>query len=108
MEERFVRNVRRSKLEIYIDILYNIKKGVNKPTQIMYASNLSWNQFKRILESMLASGLISEVDTSVDKAPNRLKDRRTKKIYLLAEKGERVIQHVARERDMRRFLSSMY
>jgi len=44
--------VRRSRLEIYFDILRVIDNGINKPTQIMYKSNLSWNVLQDILETL--------------------------------------------------------
>jgi predicted transcriptional regulator len=51
---------KRSRLEIYIDILKIISKGSCKPTRIMYSSNLSWKPLKKALESMSEQGLITE------------------------------------------------
>lgn len=98
---------RRSRLEIYIEFLSNIKRGVNKPTQIMYATNLSWYAFKRVMEKMLASGHVHEIDTTIERAPRSRRDNRTKKIYRLTEKGERVIHELTMQRNIARLLLAL-
>lgn len=108
MRPRHKRKYRRTKLEIYVEILLIIKKGVNKPTQIMYASNMSWNQFKRTLNTMLTHGHVLEIDTSTRNIPRKQKDNRTKKIYSLTEKGEGLIQYLNGERVITSLLSSIY
>ena len=104
---KFVRRGRRSKLEIYIEILANIKKGVDKPTQLMYASNLNWTLFKNVLGMMLRNGHIQEIDTTVGASPRPLKDNRTKRIYRLTERGEDVVKYLSAERDITRLLLSL-
>ncbi len=44
---------KRSRIEIYLDILQAIKKGVNKPTRIMYSTNLSWKPLMQVLDTMM-------------------------------------------------------
>ena len=51
---------RRSDLEMYVEILYLISKGVEKPTPLMYRANMSWYRTKEILTALKAQGLISE------------------------------------------------
>ncbi len=51
---------RRSRLEIYFDILKVIGRGVDKPTQIMYKANLSWETMQDIFETLIKSGFIQE------------------------------------------------
>jgi predicted transcriptional regulator len=51
---------RRSRLEIYFDILEVIERGVTKPTQIMYKTNLSWATLQEIFEALIKGGFISE------------------------------------------------
>ena len=104
--DRASRN-RRSRLEIYIELLSNIKSGVNKPTQIMYATNLSWNAFKRVIKKMLANEHVQEIDTTLERAPRSRRDNRTKKIYRLTEKGERVIHELTVERSIARLLLTL-
>ena len=78
---------RRSKLEIYLEVLQIIKSGVSKPTCIMYQANVSWQPLKRVLNSMVSQGLIDEIDTS---SIERRRDKRTSKIYEITMKGEQV------------------
>jgi len=72
---------KRSKLEIYLDILRTIKKGENKPTRIMYRTNLSWTPLQKILESMISQDLIKKIE----------KDKRKK--YTVTEKGKNVLRY---------------
>ena len=51
---------RRSRLEIYFDILSVIDKGVTKPTRIMYKSNLSWSTLQETFETLIQGGFIVE------------------------------------------------
>ncbi|NQT07876.1 hypothetical protein HQ586_02260 [Candidatus Bathyarchaeota archaeon] len=78
---------RRSKLQIYLDVLSVIKDGRQKPTNIMYEANLSWKPLKRVLENMVSQGLVEEVLTSEE----RRRDRRTSRRYELTRKGDSVI-----------------
>ena len=57
-------NYKRSKLQIYLDILKVIKKGTKKPTRIMYKTNLSWKPLMSILDSMLSQDLIGKNQNS--------------------------------------------
>ena len=75
---------RRSRLEIYLDVLLAIKKGISKPTQVMYEANLSWRPLQDILDSLVSRGLVEEYDVK------RLRDRRSKSGYRLTQKGENV------------------
>jgi predicted transcriptional regulator len=50
---------KRSRIEIYLDILQTIKKGVNKPTRIMYRTNLSWKPLTHVLDTMMEQKLIT-------------------------------------------------
>jgi len=49
---------KRSKLQIYLDVLRIINEGTDKPTRIMYATNLSWKPLTKILDSLKDQGLI--------------------------------------------------
>jgi len=72
---------KRSKLEIYIDILQTIRKGTCKPTRIMYRTNLSWKPLMEILDSLETQGLIV------------MKAERSHKFYEITEKGKNVLQY---------------
>ena len=78
---------RRSKLEIYLDVLNVIKDGNTKPTRIMYGANLSWKLLQGVLGSLVSQGLIDEVDLS------RSRDKRTNRIYQVTKKGDNVIRY---------------
>ena len=54
-------NHRRGRTEIISDVLKVIDMGLNKPTRIMYASNLSWVSLKTILDKLVTSGYVSRV-----------------------------------------------
>jgi predicted transcriptional regulator len=78
---------RRSKLEIFLDVLRVIKNGTSKPTRIMYGSNLSWKLLQETIESLINQGLIEEIDTSSSR------DKRTNIIYKITGKGESVLRY---------------
>ena len=52
-------SLRRSHLEIRMDILSCIKGGYDKPTQVMYKANLSWTALKDHLAALETSELIA-------------------------------------------------
>jgi len=85
---------RRSKLEIYLDVLWIIKDGTRKPTRIMYGANLSWKPLQRILNSMASQELIREVDVRGGR------DKRTSRCFEITQKGENVIKYFNRAKDL--------
>jgi predicted transcriptional regulator len=84
---------RRSKTEIYIDVLSVIKSGERRPTRIMYSTNLSWAPLCRLLESLLEQELIESTETSLD-------DGRSKNLYRITEKGESVLTYFTKCKDL--------
>jgi len=84
---------RRSRFEIYIDVLDEIKNGSNKPTQVMYGANLSWRPLQEILKSLLNQGLISEIDGDT-------RDKRTKVQFELTAKGENVVRYYSKAKSL--------
>ena len=80
---------RRSKLEIYVEVLQIIKTGTTKPTRIMYEANLSWDHLHRVLIPMMSQGLIDQIDTTLE----RRRDKRTSRRYELTQKGENVLRY---------------
>jgi predicted transcriptional regulator len=73
---------KRSKLEIYIDVLKVINKGVYKPTRIMYGSNLSWKPLLKILDSLLEQGLV------------RIDETKKRSTYHVTEKGKNILNYL--------------
>ncbi len=84
---------RRSKLEIYIDILEEINNGVIIPTRIMYGANLSWKPLQTILDSLTNQELIEEYVTDDG-------DKRTKKAYKLTDKGVNVLRYFNKAKEL--------
>ncbi len=72
--------VRRSRLEIYVDILKTVRSGVNKPTAILFRCNLAWKPFVGILGTLVNNSLIEVVD------------RGTRKTYKLTERGQEFLK----------------
>ena len=85
---------RRSKLEIYLDVLKVIKEGTTKPTRIMYGANLSWKLLQGILVSMVGQDLIEEIDVSDSR------DKRTNTVYQVTQKGDSVIRYFDRAKGL--------
>jgi len=82
-------STRRSRVEVYIDILARIKGGETLPTRIMYGVKLSWNILQSALKSLISQGLIEEY--------NEYKGNdRSKKFYRITEKGENVLKYFNR------------
>ena len=78
--------MKRNRTEIYIDVLKAIKDGLEKPTRIMYRSNLSWRPLKNILDELVTLGL---VERKTIKPRNGSRERA---IYTIIEKGTRILQ----------------
>ena len=53
---------RRSKMEIYLDILRVTSDGNSKPTHIMYRANLSWERLKKYLLFLASQDLITSTE----------------------------------------------
>ena len=78
---------RRSRLELYLEVLRAIKNGTEKPTRIMYEANLSWMLLKDILSSLESQDLVEEIDVSGSR------DRRSVRIYRITEKGGALLRY---------------
>jgi len=72
---------KRSRLEIYLDVLKAIKKGTRKPTRIMYKTNLSWKPLMKVLESLTAQGFIV------------MKNENNHIFYEMTEKGKNILRY---------------
>lgn len=77
---------RRSRFEIYVDVLTEIKCGAILPTQIMYGANMNWNTLKKTLEKLKAKGFIEEQAMEGSNISNRS--------YTLTEKGDNVLAYL--------------
>lgn len=86
-------NRRRSKLEIYLDVLEVIRNGTSQPTRIMYGANLSWKPLKKVLGSLVSQGLIMEIES-------KDRDKRTKRSYRITKKGDSVLRYFSRVKEL--------
>lgn len=77
---------RRSKLELFLDVLEAVMKGTEKPTRIMYEANLSWTVLNEILSSLVVQDLLEMIDMSMSR------DRRNNRVYRITKKGETVVR----------------
>ena len=77
--------MRRSRLEIVLDILSVIMGGVDKPTPIMYAANMSWSPVQRMLSNLVEQGFLLVVLYT--------KGRQSRRRYQITEKGVNVLDY---------------
>ena len=70
---------RRSRLEIYIDILEAVADGNSKPSHIMYKSNLSWKKLKGYLNFLVDQGLLIR------------REHRRRERYEISERGLKIL-----------------
>jgi len=86
---------RRSKLEIQLNILSAIEDGVDKPTRIMYAANMSWKPVQKVMSRLMAKGLITQFTNS--------ERGRSKRRYVITEKGSKVLAYFNDAKDLLQF-----
>jgi predicted transcriptional regulator len=76
-------NMRRSKLEMYIDILKVLaQKGPLKLTHIMYKANVNCSVLKEYLDFLIEQGLVEEKTVGKKRI-----------VYAASEKGLRVLKY---------------
>ncbi|MDQ1279266.1 MAG: 45 protein [Thermoproteota archaeon] len=80
---------RRSRLEMYYDILMVIEKGVEEPTRIMYKTNLSWEVLQDLFDTLIEGGFIKE----------EVKINSGKNIYRVTEKGRNSLSYYLKSLD---------
>ena len=72
---------KRSKFEIYLEILTIMSKEETKPTRIMYETNLSWVPFQEYLKHLIDQNNIKEIENN------------KRKEYLITDKGIKAIKY---------------
>ena len=68
-------------MEIYFDVLKTIDNGTEKPTRIMYETNLSWTSLISVFAALIDSDFI------------RAEKRKTSKRYHITEKGRNALSY---------------
>lgn len=71
--------VKRSILEIYFDVLEVIQSGTDKPTLIMYETNISWVTLRNVFDVLSESAFIT------------VRKKGKSKRYHITEKGEKAL-----------------
>jgi len=72
---------RRSKIELYIDVLRAVYNGRGSPSRIVYAANLSYDRVIRCIDFLEEQGLLQRIEEE------------KKKRYMATERGKEVIQY---------------
>lgn len=71
---------RRSRFEIYMDIMIALTDGAKNPTRLMYTTNLSWAPLQECLKTLISQGLVEETEHNS-----------SRKSYILTQKGNGII-----------------
>ncbi len=71
---------RRSRFEIYMDIMNALADGPKNPTRLMYTTNLSWAPLQECLKALIAQGAVAESEQGSKR-----------KAYALTHKGISII-----------------
>jgi predicted transcriptional regulator len=75
-----------------LKILAAVKQGVDKPTRIMYAANMSWKPVQLMLSHLVEQGLLLEVVNTGSK--------QSKRRYQITEKGEKILDYFEKAKDI--------
>ena len=98
--EKYQKKLRRTRLDICLDVLRAVKKGVRKPTRIMYDVNISWSPLKKILTSMVSTEFIREIECKGDK--------RTTRHYEITQSGLNVLDYWDKGNDLLKLMESTH
>jgi len=77
---------RRSKMEIYMDILKTVAEGRRKRTHIMYGANLDWYRVTDHIDSLIKQDLLKKTDDDSI-------------CYTLTQRGKEVLEYYNRFRN---------
>ena len=83
---------RRSKLEIYLNILNEADEKI-VPTRLMSATNLSWISLMKYLKYLVEINFIEKIANKKEKPWDKSTDKRTTWFYETTFKGQRFLQH---------------
>jgi len=66
---------RRSRFEIYMDIMIALVDGPKNPTRLMYTTNLSWAPLQECLKVLSEQGVITELNQNSNRKTFNLTDK---------------------------------
>lgn len=72
---------RRSRLELYLDVLKAIYHGRQAPSRVVYAANLSYDRVVNCINFLIDHNLVEQIEGS------------TKKRYVTTERGKNVVKY---------------
>ncbi len=84
--------IKRSSLQLALDVLDEINGGETKPTRIMNAVRLSWRSLKEILFSLVSQGLVEEVE--------REYGSRSSRYYTITSRGQSFLECFSKINDL--------
>lgn len=73
--------VKRSRLEMYFDVLKAIDEGIHRPTTILHRTHLSWMPLCKVFDPLVNGGFVREE-----------KKERSKRYYI-TEKGKHALSY---------------
>ena len=79
-------SIRRSRFEIYRELLTHVHNGICQPTKMLYSTELPWNAFNQVMETLISQGLLVEVKDQGDKS--------NRKLYRVTERGEKFLENL--------------
>jgi predicted transcriptional regulator len=79
---------RRSKLDLYFEILQTINTGNSRVTHIMREVNMGYKPLKEMLDSLQKQDIVEVLDAV------HFKDKRTSFYYKLTRKGENIYRYL--------------
>lgn len=79
---------RRTRLEIYFDVLKAIKNGNDMKTLMMHAANISGHRLNETLRSLICQGFIKELKTL------HWSDKKIRATYDFTPKGEKIMNYL--------------
>ncbi|GAG95182.1 unnamed protein product [marine sediment metagenome] len=91
----FERAIRRSRLGLKLSILRACMDGIEKPTRLMNATNMSWTLSQELIKGLVDAGYLELIRLG----PNNRSNRR----YHITEKGKNVLIYLRKTEDLINF-----
>lgn len=80
-------SLRRSRFEIYRELLTQVHNGDYQPNRMMYSTELPWYTFNQVMQTLISQKFLVEVD-QIDKG--------SRARYKVTEKGERFLEYLGK------------
>lgn len=78
-------SLRRSRFEIYRELLTQVQDGDCQPNRMMYSTELPWYTFNQVIKTLISQKFLVEVDQM---------DKGSRARYKVTEKGERFLKYL--------------